>query len=463
MKVVIVGDTINFQGESFILEDLYDLEFFEKAKGNVEDYNNDSFFVNELYLNFTQNFLVLESFVVTNKITEIDALQSSNMLFFYLSDIASKHDLYIKGSFYFVKFLNWCMFFFHIFSSSIFLIFLMIKISKKKLKKIKGDITIVRTTALKNKVESLNMRCEYEDPYDKTSIYKYFSRTIRCSWVCTSLFTSFNQYSSLKKLIISYQGTNSIHLINEFYGKRLVHLNLYKKVLDAYLKQNNLDRLFTSNNLDRFAMVESKLAKKYKVQLIGIPHGLEYGFKFPKCFTGDIFYATSDFAVKYFNNLYKTSKFVFDKEFITSIFRKKQTDNNDIKIVYFSEPRESFVNHDIIRGLLPLFKKQNMILSLKLHPKEREEDYDDYDVEIIENFNNAITGNICFSRKSTILLEALYNNSMSSAILLNNKDRTFFSNFPSLQTEEINQAFSFHELESWIIESYKKKIDEKRT
>ncbi|WP_146250808.1 hypothetical protein [Nonlabens dokdonensis] len=339
----------------------------------------------------------------------------------------------------------------------------MIKISKKKLKKIKGDITIVRTTALKNKVESLNMRCEYEDPYDKTSIYKYFSRTIRCSWVCTSLFTSFNQYSSLKKLIISYQGTNSIHLINEFYGKRLVHLNLYKKVLDAYLKQNNLDRLFTSNNLDRFAMVESKLAKKYKVQLIGIPHGLEYGFKFPKCFTGDIFYATSDFAVKYFNNLYKTSKFVFDKEFITSIFRKKQTDNNDIKIVYFSEPRESFVNHDIIRGLLPLFKKQNMILSLKLHPKEREEDYDDYDVEIIENFNNAITGNICFSRKSTILLEALYNNSMSSAILLNNKDRTFFSNFPSLQTEEINQAFSFHELESWIIESYKKKIDEKRT
>jgi hypothetical protein len=92
---------------------------------------------------------------------------------------------------------------------------------------------------------------------------------------------------------------------------------------------------------------------------------------------------------------------------------------------------------------------------LKLHPKEKQEEYQKYNLEIIEDFNEAIIGNICFSRKSTILLEALYNDSISSAILINQKDKTIFSNFPSLQIKDINQAYNFKELANWIIESHK--------
>jgi hypothetical protein len=455
MNLIIDGDRLIFKNNFFLLEDLYTPEFFKYSDSRAVDYYNKTYFVNELFVNFIQNFLALEKFIMDNKISYIDTTKSSNILLYYVVDIAKTHNLKISRSRSYSKYFNITKFYFHLVSSYILLVLLMIKIPQKKIERKKGDIAIIRTPSLKNKIEHLNLFSEIEDPYSNDSLYKYFKLSTRLVLLSKSFFESFSQYAVLKNTMKIYLGCNSKFILNSFYGKRLVHLNLYKNILDSYMKSNDFDKLYTSNNLDRFAVVEEELAKKHNVSLVGIPHGLEYGFKFPKCFTGDVFYVTSKLAVNYFNNLYKTTKFIFDEDFITSIFRKKIIIKSETKIVYFSEPREGNVNHQIISGLLPFLKDFNVSLKLKLHPKEKQEEYQKYNLEIIEDFNEAIIGNICFSRKSTILLEALYNDSISSAILINQKDKTIFSNFPSLQIKDINQAYNFKELANWIIESHK--------
>jgi hypothetical protein len=156
--------------------------------------------------------------------------------------------------------------------------------------------------------------------------------------------------------------------------------------------------------------------------------------------------------------MYNSSKFVFDKEIITSLFKRGSVHEDGEKIVFFSEPRESTVNHRIITDLLPLLKISNLSLAVKLHPKDCLEEYIHYDVEIIEDFNMAIKGNICFARKSTVLVEALYNGSKVSAILLNSKDKVIFYSFPSLQSDEINKSYTIKDLGEWIVNESLKKI-----
>ena len=248
----------------------------------------------------------------------------------------------------------------------------------------------------------------------------------------------------------NYSGVNSKYLISKFYSKRLVHSSLYEKLLDNYFRKKNISILYSFNNLDRFSIMEEQISKKYQIKLICLPHGLEYGFIFPKPFTGDEFFTTSKLASTYFNSLYKTDKFVFNKKIIMQLFKNKNYGTIHRKIVFFTEPREAEVNHYIIKTLLPLLHSLNFPLSVKLHPYDNLNDYIDYDIEIIKDFKSAIYGNICFARKSTILLEALYNNSKASAIILNQKDKTIFNNFPSLQIDAIEQANSINELVNWI-------------
>jgi hypothetical protein len=78
----------------------------------------------------------------------------------------------------------------------------------------------------------------------------------------------------------------------------------------------------------------------------------------------------------------------------------------------------------------------------------------DKKIKFIDEFKEAICSNICFSRKSTILLEAIYNNSQAAAILTNNKDRIIFNTFPSLKDDKINVFYDKDELFNWLMKEY---------
>ena len=90
----------------------------------------------------------------------------------------------------------------------------------------------------------------------------------------------------------------------------------------------------------------------------------------------------------------------------------------------------------------------NQTLYIKLHPLEKKSEYKDLmNIKFIENFDEAIQSNICISRKSTILLEALYNDSTSIALLIDKQDKFDFTNsFPSLSDSSIKKCYSYDTL-----------------
>ena len=115
-------------------------------------------------------------------------------------------------------------------------------------------------------------------------------------------------------------------------------------------------------------------------------------------------------------------------------------------IIFFTEPREVNVNLDIVSGLLPLLKKDGIKLYLKLHPGDNQAHYEGLDVEYITDYDLSMSGNICVSRKSTVLIEAIYNHSLPVAIITNPKDQNIFNTIPSLNAEQIIKTYSVEEL-----------------
>ena len=109
----------------------------------------------------------------------------------------------------------------------------------------------------------------------------------------------------------------------------------------------------------------------------------------------------------------------------------------------------------IIQEIIPLLQAKNIKLYLKLHPDDKKSDYDQYHLDYLTDYNDAIIGNICFARKSTVLLEALYNHSIPLAILINSKDMSIYSTFPSLNQDKIKVTYSVSDLADEIIKNLK--------
>jgi hypothetical protein len=321
---------------------------------------------------------------------------------------------------------------------------------------------VVRSPASLAKISALRLsHIEEEDPKRTNTLYRIAARRKRMVWVVTSMFESFNALLSEKRFIRSKIGSKSSALVSDFYGTRLVHTFLYDKLIGYYFSKQDPGQFYTGNNLDRFSVIEEKQAHAFGHQVICIPHGLEYGFRFPKGFSGDVFYTTSLKAAKYFNTLYQESKFVFEKDIVTKIFRlKKEKLNHEVKVVFFTEPREPWVNLEILDNLIPILKEKGINLSLKLHPKDSEERYSKYKLNHLNNMEDALIRNVCFSRKSTTLLEAIYNDSKAAAIIINAKDDAIFGSFPSLQTEEIKKMVNIPELSNWIERELLEKVSE---
>lgn len=313
---------------------------------------------------------------------------------------------------------------------------------------------LTRTVAADKKLKNFDFPKISEDFNKKESIYSKFSLFRRVFWVLESFFNSVSHLKTIETNIKFNVGNNSLIIAYSIYGIRLVHTLLYEKVLDAYFKLHKNSTIYTGNNLDRFSIVEEKTAKKNNIKVVCIPHGLEYGFKFPKGFSGDLFYATTNYAADYFNQMYTTDKFIFDRKVAEKMFMVNPIkQSHEKKVVFFTEPREVYVNIGIIIELLPLLKKVGVRLSLKLHPKDSEKNYLSFDIDYLDSIEEALSDNICFARKSTTLIECLYNNSKAAAILTNSKDSSLFYTFPSLQTEEIFISNNINELSQWILKN----------
>lgn len=432
------------------LEDLFTVGFYEFSNSVADTYYTGEIYDNVLFLNWIQKVLSIEYFFEKNSVDRVEVIDPKSSISCYFKDAAKKRNLFnAKPSLMLLQ---------KIYIECKMLAAMLFLISKqfgRRCRKIeldyKKDFAVLRTKAAKEKIKPSDSRqLLYEDSIGVGSFYSFFS-------VGTRVYGAINGWIEARRAIKSVE-TNmkkwgfefSIISSLDFFSYRLVAAKFYQNLIGKLFDLPWDSHFISGNNLDMYAIAEEIEAKKRGISTICIPHGIEYGFRLPHCFTGDVFYTLSKKASEHLNSLYKTNKFVFDQEIVESMFKVKTMKRvPERRIVFFSEPREPEINVKIVKGLLDYLGDTK--LYIKHHPKDNLSDYAEFDgiIEIIPDLSEAIQGNICLARKSTTLLEGIYNKSLCGAIIINEKDKANFLNFPSLQDDAIKVFDSIERAAIW--------------
>ncbi|WP_045860374.1 hypothetical protein [Teredinibacter purpureus] len=311
---------------------------------------------------------------------------------------------------------------------------------------------IVRSSATYSKMclikDDLNMDLYAEDiAYKKTNLSSMFSLlSVNASFysVLKIPFIVGRDFCSILRDAYILLGFQCVGDIVWYFSRRIVVKAIYEITFIELCRLGSVKSIYTGNKEDRYAMLESRIASNNNKELICIPHGLEYSIKFPGGVAGDIFYSTSQVSAECLNKLYGTTKFVYDQALMNRIFSRAclavDNEGKGKKVVYFSESRDTHVNLSIVKTLYNL----GVDFSVKLHPKDSKSNYSHigFNLIFIDDYVDAICNRICVARKSTVLLEALFNGSISIAYLENSKDKYYVEHlFPSLQAKGIKQVF----------------------
>ena len=229
----------------------------------------------------------------------------------------------------------------------------------------------------------------------------------------------------------------------KFFSKRIGHFLLIDKAYQNIFYGHQARDFYSGEKESRYGILAMKYSKIYKNKAIAIPHGLAYSYNYPLGIFGDEYFATSNYEKVFLSIQYPNIDFHYNAQTANCIYSLNLNRKPSYDIVYFTEPRRPEVNHFIIEKL-----RNEINLSIKIHPLEEIKNYIKYNnVSIIDDFETAINSNICIARKSTILLEALHNNSISVAIINDLQDKFDYENlFPSLINTQIQRAYSINEL-----------------
>ena len=447
MKAIIDGKSIIYGDNKINIDDLYTDEFYAYSNEQASKFYNDTYGVNEIFNNLIQDYLVIDRWLLENKPKRVDIGKAFEKIAYLTFDICNKNGIDVTGLSIIRKIQTYIIFQAFVLSSTLYFIWLNIKISYRPGIKVSEKFAVLRSKASIKKFKNFpEIAQEIEDPYNRDSIYRLFPVFKRIGWCMRSYIRAFKTLRSMNRFYAPLLGDSFKYSLYSFYKKRIVHTELYKQVIEQYFSHFNGKEFYTGNNLDRYSVIEDNIARRYNIRTYNIPHGIEYGFRFPKGFSSDVFYAHSRYTADYLNKLYETSKFVYDESIIKKMYDYGYDILHDQMVIFFTEPRDVYVNLDIIQKLLPAMENLGEKLYLKLHPGDNKENYKNFDVEYCTDYNLSLTGNICISRKSTVLLEALYNHSISLAIITTPKDNATFNQFPSLNADGIIKTYSVREM-----------------
>lgn len=454
---LIISNNYFIHGEKkYVLDDFFTSEFYSWINDYAGTFEGGHPFDNMTYLMVFQKIMAIKYYFLSNNIREVVILpDAQHEIASFAFDAALQlellidaTDLKLRKCIKLKSFILLYVEFSYLLMQQLVMKYINREIDYRK------NLCVVRTPAAKEKMRNIdNVIVFSEDKVAKGDLYSFFKKRVRVAKL-------FQAIRKAKRLLQDYEvylkknkcvSTKSIAY--DFISVRLLPVCYYEAILDELQKLPWEGSFISGNNLDMYAYVEEQVSKNNKMHTVCIPHGLEYGFKFPHCFTGDVFYATSDYAAKYLNNLYKTHKFVFNKKVAEKMFSYTATTKSSKEklVVYFSEPREPEVNIEILRRLKTILNKKGIDLYIKHHPKDKKEDYSVLNnIKEITNLQEAITENVCIARKSTTLLEATYNRSKCAAILINEKDKAIFKTFPSLSSDSICCFYSIDDLAEWV-------------
>lgn len=231
-----------------------------------------------------------------------------------------------------------------------------------------------------------------------------------------------------------------------YFSKRIVHKCTFEYYFELLLKSGRCSTYYTGNKEDRFAILEKRLCKHYGLRAVCVPHGIEYAFRTPAGLVGNTFYCTTEQARRHLAGLYPGGQqFLFDEQVARQMFSRHQQLSPVSGLVFFPESRGSEVNRAILAELLGL----GYPVAVKLHPRDSAEHYRDYaeQVTFVSDYDASISSKVCVARKSTVLVEAIYNNSIPVAVLMDQRDRAYVEHMlPSLTDSQIRRVYSVEEL-----------------
>ena len=455
-RLIVKNMCFLFDGGDIPLTDLYTSDMYVYSNEQAPKFANDLFCVNESFSSLTQVYLAIEHYIIKNGIEEIDIKKADDILKLYLADLAKKYSLTCSWGIWLTKmkigFVSW----WYMLASSLYLAYLMAKIPQTKEPiKVADKFAVLRQKSAIQKFKAFTeIEKEYEDPYSKTSVYRFYPRLKRMGWALKSFREARNTVKEMHVFYGRLLGDASVYAFDNHYRKRVVHGHLYKHLMTDYMLHFKGCTYYTGSNLDRYSVIEWDIAKSLSIKTVCIPHGLEYGYRFPKGFSSDLFYANSEFAANYLNKLYKTNKYIFDENVTSRMFKLPNAKEHEKMVVFFTEQQEFYVNQNILSTLEPKLKEKGIKLYVKLHPGDTKAHYEGCDYNYITDYTMSLTHNICVSRKSTVLLEALYNDTTAIAIITTQKDKAVFETFPSLNSDKIIKTYNVNDLFTEILKHY---------
>lgn len=279
------------------------------------------------------------------------------------------------------------------------------------------------------------------------SVYSIVSKSKVLKDIFFLIRRSFQEYNLLRKELDNDLLPESRIDILSYASKRIFYTLYIEYVLEDWFKLYGKGvKLIVSGVRDeRFSKIQKNIANKFGIRTVCIPHGLAYNIDYPHGIFGDKYFATSLAEANRLKSIYfyTDQEFLFDRELVNYLFNVR-SQTSKTKIVYFTESRNVKLDSEIISFLNENFCN----VFVKLHPNDRQSNYSKHrKTQFIDDFSVAISNNIVISRNSTILLEAIYNNSRSISVLLNRND-VFNSNIllPSLTDVNIIRTYNFQEL-----------------
>lgn len=451
--IKIIDKDIYINSQTIDVDSLFTDCVIKKSNKLADTYAGELCTINELYQNYVLPSIGLELFFLENNVTEVDVRKANVCLLPIVQCIANKHNISLIN----VPCLTKIKFLEKVFQCGAFIYLLLQQLKQSYHPLILGGTSVVfiRSKATRKKFSKLKEIDRLNEIKPGIgSIYRQVCLIDRIILLYKSLKLSKTIKTEMEVYLKEHALKECIPYVMLYYSKRLIHTAFYYLIQDYILSRSSWKTLYTGNNLDRFAINEELLSLKYNMKLICIPHGIEYGFKFPKEFIGDVFYTCTSNASIYLNYLYNTNKYVFSEEVGNLMFKLDAPLPDMPRVVYFTEPREYYVNVDIVKTLNEFMRHSNIQLYVKLHPADKRNNYKELfsmGIKEIVDFQEALVGNICISRKSTTLLEAVYNKGVAVAIITNEKDKAIYNSFPSLKDDSILCFYSADEAANYIV------------
>lgn len=255
-----------------------------------------------------------------------------------------------------------------------------------------------------------------------------------------------SSFSDLKTTFKFFKKINSSHFFSipfVYFSFRIPHYQINRILIDLIFEKNNFSRFYSGEKESRWGYLLNSISEKYNSTGISIPHGLHYGLKYPHTIFGDVMICNNLMEMEVLSKLYPQK--TFKNNYL--IERSNSTESFYSKIVYFTEGRDHKKDEHIINYLVKYFD-----LHVKLHPNDKMGNYNfNRNIQLINNFEEAICNSISIARNSTILLQATKNNSLPISVLLNSKDIYFSKHlYIALSDSQIIKIFVLENLVTTI-------------